>query len=67
MSDLTDLLRRAFPRHGTGQPFCAWCGHEREAWMALCRKCWKSICAAQREYVSLDIEERARWIIAHKP
>lgn len=73
MGDLAELLAKAFPRHVTtdghrGQPFCGWCGHERLAWMALCRPCWRGLTRAQKaEYIDLDIEGRARWILERKP
>lgn len=71
MSDDYGLLAAAFPRHGpdrTGPPFCAWCGHDREAWMALCRKCWKSLMPEQRNsYLARSMTARARWILDNKP
>lgn len=66
---ITDLLREAFPRHGEkGAPFCFWCGHDRESWMALCRSCWRGLDAMVKDtYIAMDMQDRARWIIQHKP
>jgi hypothetical protein len=62
------LLREAFPvpegaQAGAGT--CAWCGGFRRRHHALCVTCWQMVDGpSRREYLSLDIFDRARWILA---
>lgn len=69
MSDLLELLQRAFPKNSDGEGYCAWDGKPRNLDHALCGGCWlnRMTDGERRTYRTLSMQARAQWIVDRIP